>query len=321
MSKKIKVQPIDLSEMQLVADAKTRKVITAYTAEVEGGVDEQFVLVKILPPTGFEFADLSIPSQLLLDFHRDEVPVPIAVQRSLRQALKRAGGLKHMFPNEGMPSEQLPWAIEFMGRSDFVQMILSLYDGIVEGMGHRAIATSGAHKAAFPLEGWGQELSEAFSNEYNLNPLQGLQIASNFYEHLLLMPAPERVVPSNMRYCLAHSLSLLQINKDNSFSIDELRVMRAAIVNTLSDPCFYFPVEASLGSARSLVGRKARTLANAKTVTLASGEVLDWEEQLVSYLERMRRDYPWYWTRLPNAKSEVWIPLSWEPLINKSKLI
>jgi hypothetical protein len=112
-------------------------------------------------------------------------------------------------------------------------------------------------------------------------------------------------------------LSLTHINKDNTFNIDELMVMRAAIVNRLSDPCLYSTVEASLGSARSLAGRKAKTLANARTVKLPNGEVLNWEEQLVSYLERMRRDYPWYWTRLPNAKSEVWIPLSWEPMKKK----
>jgi hypothetical protein len=316
MSKKIKIQSAELAEMQFVASEKTREVITAYVAEVEGGVDEKFSLAKILPPTGFEFADLVLLNQLLLDFHCEEIPVSIAVQRNLRRTLKRAGGLKHMFPNEGMPSEQLPWAIEFMARSDFVQMMLGLYEDIVERMGKKAVATLGAHKLAFPLEGWGRELWEAISYEYNSKPQEGLQIASLFYDQLLLRPVSKRVVPSDMRFRKC-GLSLTHINKDNTFNIDELMVMRAAIVNRLSDPCLYSTVEASLGSARSLAGRKAKTLANARTVKLPNGEVLNWEEQLVSYLERMRRDYPWYWTRLPNAKSEVWIPLSWEPMKKK----
>jgi hypothetical protein len=314
MTGKLEIQRVDLTEIGKIGTSAKRKEITAYLAEVSGGKEEQFEVVRMLPPTGYEFADLILQCELLCDFHSEEKPVPIAIQRALRHSLKAAGGLKDLYPNEGMPSSDMPWAIDFMAPRPLIETLLALYEHMIIGMGDNAVAPRGSHKALRSLTVWGAEITSVFRLDDEVVVQKRLDRLFQVYERLSTIPKAERFVPNDIRYRL---LDTPIIHPDITVPgcIDEVMVMRLAIIVEMADPCFFRSVEMDLNVARSPMGVKHEVIANAKSVTLPNRQVLVWEDLAVKYLAEMRRVYPWYWTRLPNAKRPPYAELSWDPLV------
>jgi hypothetical protein len=316
----IKLKKLPLSEMGEAVTKERRSHITIYTSAIKVSEGEEFYLVRILPPDGREFADLLCATQLSLDIVADSTDLSLPTQRAIKHLLKNAGIPRRLFPNEGLAIEWRTSGIEFMASVKIAKESMQLFKMMIKRMGDKVLANQGDRTSAFPLEGFGGRLWKASADYLEKSRKKSLALTKILYDELELMPLDQRVVPTEMRLKWSSCLSVVKLTKFGKLSrgsIDELAVMRAACINRLSDPCLFAVAETELGVLRTPAGLKTKALANAKIVTLPNGEVLDWEEQLVSYLERMRRDYPWYWTRLASAKNDVWIPLSWEPMKKK----
>lgn len=321
MAYAVKLKKLVLSEMGEAVTKEHRSHITIYVSSIKVCDSEEFYLVRILPPDGKEFADLLCATQLSLDIVIAGSNLSIANQRAIKHLLKSAGIPRRLFPNEGLAIEWRTSGIEFMASVSVAKESLQILKMMIKKMASKVLANEGDRVSAFPTDGFGGRLWEVFSMDFCGKPRKkALSVTKILYDELDQMPLDRRVVPAEMRLKWTSSLGTPKKTKFGKYSkgsIDELAVMRAAVINRLADPCLFATAETELGTIRSTNGMKAKALANAKVVTLPNGEVLDWEEQMVSYLERMRRDYPWYWARLPNAKNEVWIPLSWEPMKTK----
>jgi hypothetical protein len=312
MSKRIGVQKVDLSEIRSYPKDLVRSTITAYRAPVVGPNVDGFSMVTILPPANFEFADLTLLTQIQMDFMPRNVPVSAAMERSLRGILRKVRGLSEMHPDEGLPFNAYPWIIEYLAPDPIADSLLGIYEDALKAMGHLALAPVGSYKAKFPTTGWGGEIREAFTYDYDNagKPDVTLDVVKTFYERILQKPKAKRFVPNEMRYLMARTSVTRQPIEING--VDEVMLLRAAIIREMADPCLFRGLEANLNVARSPIGMKAKFLLRAKKIRVTDWPELRWEDLVVDYLAQMRKDYPWYWTRLPGVDDKRWMSLSWE---------
>jgi hypothetical protein len=312
MPKRIKVQKVELDEIRSYQAGELRPTIKAYRAAVQGGDVDGFSMVTILPPTGFEFADLTLLTQIQIDCSPRNVPVSPATERALRGILRKVPGMKEMYPNEGLPIHAFPSIIEFVAPDPIADILFNAFEDAHNTLGRLALAPAGSHKTEFPKTRWGNEIYEAFTYDYDYEgkPERTLEVALNFYDRLLSRPASKRFVPNEMRYLMTGT-SIIR-DPMEIYGIDKVMLVRAAIVKEMADPCFFSGLETDLHMARSSIGKSGKVLSRAKKVRLSEWPDLRWEELVVEYLAGMRKDYPCFWNRLPGVEDERWMPLSWE---------